>query len=112
MVDGLLLSLSKSKLVSADQNKKRQSISTCHGIKFHQPVEIHLVHLGVKRLDELVSVVEKNGEIGERGFHWEHLGETDDLISNLIQHAFHSCSNTHRHRESLQIKHIYCSSGR
>lgn len=56
----------------------------------HKPVEIHLVNLGVKRLNVLVSLVEKNGEIGKRGFHWEHLGEGHYFTADLVQHSFYS----------------------
>lgn len=56
----------------------------------YKPVEIHLVHLWVKRLNVPLSLVEENGEIGQRGFHWEHLGEANNFCANLIQHAFNS----------------------
>lgn len=54
-----------------------------------KPVEIHLVNLWVKGLNFFLFLVEENGEIAQRSFHWEHLGEAVDLCTNLIQHAFY-----------------------
>lgn len=56
----------------------------------HKPVEIHLVHLWVKGLNALLSFIKENSEVGQRWFHWEHLGEANDLCTNLIQHAFYA----------------------
>lgn len=56
----------------------------------NKPVEIHLVNLWVIGLNVFLPLVEENGEIGQRSFHWEHLGEAADLYTNLIQHAFYS----------------------
>jgi len=56
----------------------------------HKPVEIHLLNLWVIGLDFFLFFVEEHGEIDQRGFHWEHLGEAVDLYADLIQHAFYS----------------------
>lgn len=56
----------------------------------HKPVEVHLVNLWVKRLNVFLPLAEENGEIDQRSFHWEHLGEAADLCANLIQHAFYA----------------------
>lgn len=56
----------------------------------HRPVEIHLVKLWVIGLNFLLSVIDENGEIGQRRFHGEHLGEAVDLCANLIQHTLYT----------------------
>lgn len=60
------------------------------GFKATIPVEVHLVYLWVVRLDAFLLLVEEGGEVGERRFHWEHLGKVVDFRANLIQHPLHS----------------------
>lgn len=75
--------------------------TTLETLKADKPVEIHLIKLWVVGLHRFLLQIEENGEVGQRTFHWEHLGEAVDFCSNFIQHALDSCRQKRNHIGSI-----------